>query len=1019
MRETDKLAEARLLAKERLEGSCNPTFGDEALDWVKNAVALQSRNLMEADYKARIYNYRLAGYERLHARLVKADVALEVAARRIRDIDQSANNDVARAIAREVSSEDILTALYHVSSELRKLEFVASAMTTPSREVDFVRAGLTAVGRESLLASMRDIGDTSRSTLSSRYEVYVGVTFGEDGGVQDTEVDGSGDSELIQIGLTLISSGNFYAIIAGVILVIAGAVISHDCKLKFDRQKRRTREAIELLPSKLVRREQQWKAFQDAESASITEFAEIATKTATAIGKVQERFKILFAANASRAAAASSVLTATKVEEIRRDLAAGKNPGEIRRQVALVQITSDIRQVNAAIARNRGIVLANGTGAIGLRARETHGDGLDFARSQFAALKALAQTAPVHQLLDTIDCIAQVAQRELEMLANGSRELAEADRKRLDGLIGAFADRPEFQPENGFDEAPPKRQDRAQRVAAIATETAKNLSFCILVQRGEISGCRSNGGETPYSGRFNDSGNPDQDILRGANDGGFSSDSRRVNDEISRTRRNIDTRIAATQADYSMARAGFESWRSNNDAALQQMATQVDTAAVRDQQTDIDFRARESELLQEFDEALHNFSQGTADAGSLRDLVTAVGGSDLRLPALKDRAVTPAMPEILGIDAVSDRFGNASRAEIEIERERRLAVDGLPANGPLMRQSERISADLEWMESASQSPRAASTLQEHLLTDAAALRYSHSTQIQGVEVATIENDGTIARRIIPSLDDIPANALSVAVRSYRLRVQFFKEGTAALRRTLSSGTPHAFRRSKVADTGDVLANLAGELFFEGDIQAARAALDMALASVDIATRFLPGISWGRDVYEAVSGKDLFSGAELSTFDRVSAVVGVLTAGVGNDGPQVLRAIKRLEDLPTEKAEAFRVFSRADDLHDLEKFTMGPHAGAAMADEGIEMWEVGEAVGRHTAMYSREHNSYLAVSDALDINGGRVAVAIDIDDMFVKTVFRETGTDAQMLRRTFDRGDHKNERIYDLLRDIPE
>lgn len=1019
MSRADKQTEGALVAKERLKGSCNPTFGDEALDWVRNVVATQSRNLLEADYKARVYNYRLAGYERLHARLVQADAALELAALRIRGIDQSANSDLARAIAREVASEEILTALYQVSSELRKLDFMASAMTKPTKEADFVRAGLTAVGRESLLASMRDIGDTSRNTLSSRYEVYVGVTFGENGEVQETEVDGSGDSELVQIGATLISTGNPYAIIGGTILAIAGLVISNDCKTKFDRQKRRTREAIELLPSKLVRRQQQWQVFQNAESSSIAEFAEIAAKTTSAIDKVQERFKILFAANASRAAAASAVLTATKVEEIRRGFVLGQDPGEIRRQVALVQITSDIGQVNAAIARNRGAVLASGKCAVGLRARETHRDGLAFARSQFAALKALAQMAPVHRLLDTIDGIAQDAQRELDALEDDMEENSEINRQRLGEQISAFTAQAEFKRDGGHDDAAHNRQKRDQEIATIAAKSTKSLGFCILVQRGETSGCRSSGSEAPYRGRFNDSGNPDQDIQRGANDGGLSSDTRRVSDEISGTRRNIDDRIAATQADYSMARTGFESWRSNNGAALQQMAAQVDAASVHDQQTDNDFRARESELLREFDDALRNFSQGTADTESLRDLVTSVGGSDLRLPTLADRAVTPAMPEILGIDALFDRFGDASQVMIEIERERRLAVEDLPANGPMTRQSERIRSDLEWMESANQSTQASTMLREQLLTDAAALRYSHNAQIQGIEIATIEDDGTIARRTVPSLDQVPANALSVAVRSYRLRVQFYREGTAALRRTLSSGAPHAFRRSKVADTGDTLANLAGELFFEGDINAARVALDMALASVDIATRFLPGISWGRDVYEAVSGKDLFSGAELSTFDRVSAVVGVLTAGVGNDGPQIFRAVKRLEDLPAEKAEAFRKFSKRDDLHDLEKMTMGPHAAAAMADESIEMWEVGEAVGRHTAMYSREHHSYLAVSDALDVNGGRVAVAIDIDDMFIKTVFRESGTDAQMLRRTFDHGDHRHERIYDLLRNLPE
>lgn len=54
----------------------------------------------------------------------------------------------------------------------------------------------------------------------------------------------------------------------------------------------------------------------------------------------------------------------------------------------------------------------------------------------------------------------------------------------------------------------------------------------------------------------------------------------------------------------------------------------------------------------------------------------------------------------------------------------------------------------------------------------------------------------------------------------------------------------------------------------------------ALALLDLAVSLAPGIGWGRDVYEAVTGKDLFSDEPLDSLGRTAAVIGMVSAGLG-------------------------------------------------------------------------------------------------------------------------------------------
>ena len=75
---------------------------------------------------------------------------------------------------------------------------------------------------------------------------------------------------------------------------------------------------------------------------------------------------------------------------------------------------------------------------------------------------------------------------------------------------------------------------------------------------------------------------------------------------------------------------------------------------------------------------------------------------------------------------------------------------------------------------------------------------------------------------------------------------------------------------------------------EGDLAAAFIAAEFAETALDLTLSFTPGISWGKDIYEAVIGKNLVTGDSLSSLDRGFAIAGAMSAGIFSKAARVLK-----------------------------------------------------------------------------------------------------------------------------------
>lgn len=62
--------------------------------------------------------------------------------------------------------------------------------------------------------------------------------------------------------------------------------------------------------------------------------------------------------------------------------------------------------------------------------------------------------------------------------------------------------------------------------------------------------------------------------------------------------------------------------------------------------------------------------------------------------------------------------------------------------------------------------------------------------------------------------------------------------------------------------------------------------------LDLTTSLTPGVSWARDVYEALSGKDLHSGETLDAFARSVAILGVISGGFGSKAVKAMQVIEK-------------------------------------------------------------------------------------------------------------------------------
>ena len=141
-------------------------------------------------------------------------------------------------------------------------------------------------------------------------------------------------------------------------------------------------------------------------------------------------------------------------------------------------------------------------------------------------------------------------------------------------------------------------------------------------------------------------------------------------------------------------------------------------------------------------------------------------------------------------------------------------------------------------------------------------------------------------------------------------------------------------KNRVLDVADDFLGKAEKEYDAGNKEEAETLKTLATTLVDIGLSITPGVSWGRDVYEALTGKDLVTGEELSTFDRTMAVLGAVTGGVGSKAGKVMNGVDKIRKVidKTKGAEKARdALDKADKvLESASKLSDGAKDGVEWA-----------------------------------------------------------------------------------------
>lgn len=100
-------------------------------------------------------------------------------------------------------------------------------------------------------------------------------------------------------------------------------------------------------------------------------------------------------------------------------------------------------------------------------------------------------------------------------------------------------------------------------------------------------------------------------------------------------------------------------------------------------------------------------------------------------------------------------------------------------------------------------------------------------------------------------------------------------------------------RSEVVEIATDSLRLSRDYYINDKTEEGEIAARIADIAMDLATSVTPVVSWVRDLYEAISGKDFHSGDTLGTFSRSMAILGAATLGFGSKAGKAIGVIGKI------------------------------------------------------------------------------------------------------------------------------
>lgn len=170
-------------------------------------------------------------------------------------------------------------------------------------------------------------------------------------------------------------------------------------------------------------------------------------------------------------------------------------------------------------------------------------------------------------------------------------------------------------------------------------------------------------------------------------------------------------------------------------------------------------------------------------------------------------------------------------------------------------------------------------------------------------------------------------------------------------------------RSAIADAAEESIRVASGYYAEGNLDYGHVASAIAYVLLDLSVSITLG--WGRDIYEALVGRDLLTQEKLDTFSHSMAIFGAITGGIGSKIGKIVTVFRRL--VKGEKAqEALQACQKIVDVQ--AQFTTTKEAAQEVAKHFGGTFKAAQGKGWIVEIPRTDRRTIVRVMDAG--SGGR-------------------------------------------------
>lgn len=910
--------------------SCDTNHGRDLMSWVVNHAGRQSRALTTNDYTARFNNGRLGQYENIGKDALTQSKLFSQYATELRGMWPNGSSPIEAGDAVRIQAQSIsyIDKLNSSAIVLRDIQDILSKMEEKPAVEEFIRAGHHHVGRSTLLASITALGLMAESTLRARYAVQVRASFDTEGKGHDFGAEFGEGNETIQELETVGSQFAIYYWNAYVAMAVAAyyiikfAVVAQEyeeCRKHIDAENELARAAVEKLGEVLPTTKEQFAEYERIITAAQNRFSTMHGASRSVLTRLDSQWQLLMAAAIANERAAATVLTSSRLDALRRAYEEGDSLQHVFDEVALSQLTKEIGAAYADVFASERSVGRACRNANGVQVAEDH---LDLRRQRVAELKTLervAAYAPLHEWMrrlrsqlekmpsraieltssratlpcsvDGVDGIDIAAVATLSLPDSRVGPNIEAWSELSDSVEMAEAHAAKDKPIRFSKSAPPAVDGVAPRtddVQVVSGDFDGHLIFCETVKiHGEwvCAGAGPRLADEFQSGP----GGPYRRATRGANDGGFAQDAKKLQGQIDAGRANIERRIDKLAQEQASIEKAVPSWLDHNESAMKNMEKNLDARLEVETQELEDTLNNIADLLGPIQGLLRDAAIVDGSKEKLADVVRSEGVVDPSIPDLPSEAVLPDGPDISGLTHRDRVYGGTSTStERQIVREGQKTDE---IDDPALRARYR-----EAMAGAARFKGVAGDVySEALLLEAKSIRYAEKGRIPSPSALVVTPDGSVSQE--PYLDGSrPESSFVQRLASFDLTSARFDQQAATIEQALSGdGAVDPIPRRIALQFASELHRQANLLFFGGQVVEGEALLSIATTVADVVSSWTPGVGLGRDIYEAVSGRNLLDGSSLDDLSRAAAIFGAVTGGYGSKAGKVGKAVSHAMD----------------------------------------------------------------------------------------------------------------------------